>query len=289
MSLMKTDLLPIPAIQTHRKHQYRKSGEQVPPAVYGVATLAVCFLVLPMLGLFACISLQGSLAALTSPITSDALLLSFATSTLSTMIVVIFGGALAYVLARKSFKGAVFVDTLVDVPMVLPPMVTGLALLMFLGPHGPLGSVLSSHGVSLVFTTGAVVVAQVFVSLPFFVRAAKAAFESIDPKLERASLLLGASPRRTFFEVVIPTVWPPLAAGAVLAWARCLGEFGATLVFAGNFQGSTQTMPLAIFGALQDNMDVAIALSILLLVTSFLLVVSLKMLTSRYGARNVAG
>lgn len=265
-----------------------RSKELIQPVVYALAALTAVFLILPIVCLAASTSVQAAFSALANPITGDALFLSFATSTASTFFVIGFGGPLAYVLARTSFRGSMLVDTLVDIPMVLPPMVTGLSLLMLLGPHGPLGAVLGRWGISIVFTIAAVIIAQVFVALPFFVRAAKAAFEGIDPRLEQASLLLGASRRRTFFFVVVPTVWPPLAAGAVLAWARCLGEFGATLVFAGNFQGSTQTMPLAIFGALQDDLNLALTLAILLLAMSFILVLLLKMLTSLHRARDAA-
>jgi molybdate transport system permease protein len=128
------------------------------------------------------------------------------------------------------------------------------------------------------------VLAQVFISLPFFIRAARSAFESIDPKLERASLLLGASKARTFFKIDLPLVWPMLLAGVVLAWARCLGEFGATIVVAGNFEGVTQTMPLAIFGALQSDIHIAVMLSVILLVVSFTIVMVLKMLLGKKGS-----
>lgn len=253
-----------------------------------VSLVTVLFLGLPILCLVMCPTRHHLLYAIGDQLTKEALLLSIVTSTVSTLIVVFFGGVLAYVLARNAFPGRVLVDTLIDLPIVMPPMVTGLALLMLLGRNGPVGSWFGEHGIAITFTSAAVVIAQVFVALPFFVRAARAGFESINPRLEQASLLLGASPRQTFFKVVVPTVWPPLLAGAVLAWARCLGEFGATLVFAGNFQGLTQTMPLAIFSALQDNIDVAIALSIILLATSFVLVAFLKIISKKCGAVGVA-
>lgn len=253
-----------------------------------VSLSTVLFLGLPILCLVLCPTQHHLLQAIGDQVTKEALVLSVFTSTISTLIVVFFGGVLAYVLARHAFPGRVLVDTLIDLPIVMPPMVTGLALLMLLGRHGVVGSWFSEHGIAITFTSIAVIIAQVFVALPFFVRAARAGFESINPRLEQASLLLGASPRQTFFRVIVPTVWPPLLAGAILAWARCLGEFGATLVFAGNFQGMTQTMPLAIFSALQDNIDVAIALSILLLATSFVLVAFLKIVSKKCGAVGVA-
>lgn len=245
----------------------------------GTGLIAVCtalFLVAPLVGLCLWCTVQELMEATLSPVLWSALKISFVTSSISTLIVIIFGGVLAFVLARYQFCGKMIVDTLVDLPMVLPPMVTGIALLILFGRNGPVGGWLAEHGMALTFTAIAVVIAQVFVALPFFIRAARAGFESVDRRLETASLLLGASKARTFIKVTVPLVWPTLLAGAILAWARCLGEFGATIVFAGNFQGVTQTMPLAIFSALQDNLGVAIALSIMLLFTSFGLVLLLK-------------
>jgi molybdate transport system permease protein len=148
---------------------------------------------------------------------------------------------------------------------------------MVFGRKGPVGAWLGQFGIAITFTTIAVVLAQVFVALPFFVRAARAGFEAMDRRLELASLLLGASRLQTFLQVTVPITWPSLLAGIVLAWARCLGEFGATIVFAGNFQGTTQTMPLAIFSALQDDAGVAVAIALLLLGVSFVLLLCLKL------------
>jgi molybdate transport system permease protein len=249
-----------------------------------IAIVTVLFLVIPLAWLCLWPTADDLVKAALSPMLWDAMKISFITSTLSTFLVICFGGVLAFVLARYQFRGKMIVDTLVDLPMVLPPMVTGLALLMLFGRNGPIGGWLSEHGLALPFTVAAVVIAQVFVSLPFFIRAARAGFESVDRRLETASLLLGASKARTFIKITIPLVWPTLLAGAILAWARCLGEFGATIVFAGNFQGVTQTMPLAIFEALQVNLGVAIALSIVLLLVSFCLVLLLKFVIGGTGA-----
>lgn len=250
-----------------------------------VAIIAVLFLVLPLGCLVMWSSPNALFDAMLSQVLWDAMSVSLITSSVSTLLVVFFGGVLAFILARRDFRGKMVIDTLVDLPMVLPPMVMGLALLMLFGRNGPLGRWLAVYGIGVSFTTPAVIIAQVFVALPFFVRAARAGFESVDHRLETASLLLGASKARTFMKVTVPLTWPTLLAGALLAWARCLGEFGATIVFAGNFQGVTQTMPLAIFGALQDNMDVAIALSLILLLVSFALVLLLKLVTGRVDAR----
>ncbi len=246
-----------------------------------IAVVTVLFLVIPLAWLCLWPTADDLIVATLSPMLWDAMKISFITSTLSTFLVIGFGGVLAFMLARFQFRGKMIVDTLVDLPMVLPPMVTGLALLMLFGRNGPIGGWLSAHGLALPFTVAAVVLAQVFVSLPFFIRAARAGFESVDRRLETASLLLGASKARTFIQITVPLVWPTLLAGAILAWARCLGEFGATIVFAGNFQGVTQTMPLAIFEALQVNLNVAIALSIVLLLVSFCLVMLLKFVIGR--------
>lgn len=249
-----------------------------------IAIVTVLFLVIPLAWLCLWPTADDLMEAALSPMLWDAMKISFFTSTLSTFLVIGFGGVLAFILARYQFRGKMIVDTLVDLPMVLPPMVTGLALLIFFGRNGPIGGWLSAHGLALPFTLAAVVIAQVFVSLPFFIRAARAGFESVDRRLETASLLLGASKARTFIKITVPLVWPTLLAGAILAWARCLGEFGATIVFAGNFQGVTQTMPLAIFEALQANLGVAIALSIVLLFVSFCLVLLLKFVIGGSGA-----
>ncbi|HET7831374.1 MAG TPA: ABC transporter permease [Gallionella sp.] len=250
-----------------------------------VAACTLLFLVAPLAGLCLWCSIPELVEATLSPMLWAALKISFVTSSISTLIVIVFGGVLAFILARYQFRGKMIVDTLVDLPMVLPPMVTGIALLILFGRNGPVGSWLAERDMALTFTAIAVVIAQVFVALPFFVRAARAGFEGVDRRLETASLLLGASKARTFFRVTVPLVWPTLLAGAILAWARCLGEFGATIVFAGNFQGVTQTMPLAIFDALQSNLGVAIALSLILLLVSFGLVLLLKFVV---GGANVS-
>ncbi len=269
-----------------------ESWTREPPAIVSslfkggaglIAVLTVLFLVVPLVWLCLWPTADDLKEAAFSSMLWDAMKISFITSTLSTFLVICFGGVLAFMLARYQFRGKMIVDTLVDLPMVLPPMVTGLALLILFGRNGPLGNWLWNHGMALPFTVTAVVIAQVFVSLPFFIRAARAGFESVDRRLETASLLLGASKARTFIKITVPLVWPTLLAGAILAWARCLGEFGATIVFAGNFQGVTQTMPLAIFEALQANLGVAIALSIVLLFVSFCLVMLLKFVIGGAG------
>lgn len=249
-------------------------------------TLLAClsYLILPLALLLTWQSPGDFLQALQSDTTRNALSLSLYSSLLATVVVIVLGTPLAFVLARFRFAGSVVVDTLIDLPMVLPPMVGGLALLMLFGRNGPLGGLLAYWNISITFTTVAVIMAQVFVALPFYVRAARAGFEGVDLRLEAASLLLGASKLRTFFRVTIPLTWPSMLAGIVLAWARCLGEFGATVVFAGNLSGITQTMPLAIYSSMQDNISAALALATILLIVSFALVLLLKYVVAAQGA-----
>jgi molybdate transport system permease protein len=250
-------------------------------SLMALALVALIGLCAPLVSLLFWPSTDELMAATRNHLLWSALKISLITSSISTLLVMVFGGTLAFILARWHFRGKIIIDTLVDLPMVLPPMVTGLALLIFFGHNGPFGYWLNQQGIHIIFTPLAVVVAQVWVALPFFVRAARAGFEGVDTRLETMSLLLGAAKWRTFWLVTVPLMWPNILAGAILAWARCLGEFGATMVFAGNFQGATQTMPLAIFSALQDNMGLALALAIILLGVAFTLIVVLKILTQR--------
>lgn len=208
----------------------------------------------------------------------EALLLSSWTSLVSLVVVVVSGIPIAYVLARSRFPGIRFVDALIDLPIILPPSVAGIALLAAFGRRGLLGESFERFGISLAFSTIAVIIAQSFVSAPFFIRTARAGFSRIDRSIEEAAADLGATPFRVFWHITLPLSRASLIAGAVLAWARALGEFGATIMFAGNREGVTQTMPLAIyerFGA--GDLPAAIALSAILLAASvaFLLVVRL--------------
>jgi molybdate transport system permease protein len=191
------------------------------------------------------------------------------------------GTPAAYLLATREFRGRALVVTLVELPLVLPPAVAGIALLATLGPHGILGSAVSDLGIELVLATAGVVVALVFVSAPFFLRQAQAAFEAVDPALLEASRTLGVGEARTFARVAIPVARSGLAAGAALAWGRALGEFGATLLFAGSFRGVTQTAPLAIYERFATDFTGALALSAVLVAVSGAVLVSVKLLGGR--------
>lgn len=201
----------------------------------------------------------------------EALRLSAITTSISLCLILIFGTPLAYTLARKRFRGARIVDTIVDLPIVLPPAVAGIALLMAFGRRGIVGEHLADWGLRISFSTTAVVIAQVFVALPFYARSAKAGFMVVNKDIEGASKVDGASGWQTFRDVTAQLAAPSIAAGAVLAWARALGEFGATIMFAGNLEGVTRTMPLAIYSEYESgNVSTALALSSILLVISAL-------------------
>ena len=222
---------------------------------------------------------QGDvLGTLTTPFVLAAVRLSLITSLIAVAVAIVFGTPAAYVLARYRFPGARLVDTLFDLPVVLPPVVGGLALLVALGRRGPIGGPLDAAGVDVAFTTAAVVLAQVFVSVPFYVRAAKSGFESVDPRLEAVSATLGARGWRTFRRITVPLALPSLAGGAIMCWARALGEFGATMMFAGNVVGRTQTMPLAILEAMETDLNAALAISIILIAIAFTVLLTFKVL-----------
>jgi molybdate transport system permease protein len=240
--------------------------------------LAFSFFALPLAALFLDRSPGELVSSLGDPVARDALLLSLQTTLAAIAIVIAVGTPAAWLLATRSFRGRSLVETLVELPLVLPPAVAGIALLASLGPNGILGGALEEAGVDLVFQTAGVVVALTFVSAPFFIRGAQAAFAALDPTLIEASRTLGASEGRTFLRVAVPAAAPGLAAGLALAWGRALGEFGATLFFAGSFQAVTQTAPLAIYAEYSSDFSAALALSVILVVVSFALLLTIKLL-----------
>jgi molybdate transport system permease protein len=227
------------------------------------------FLLLPLLALLLRIPLAQLLANLTNPEVAQAISLSMITTALTVLLTLLLGTPVAYLLARRRFRGHTALDTLIDLPMVLPPSVAGIALLVAFGRRGLLGQYLGVAGIELAFTSTAVVLAQLFVAAPFYIKAAAAGFAGIDRELELAAALDGASPRQVFRYVTAPLAWTSLFGGAVMTWARALGEFGATIIFAGNFVGRTQTMPLAIYQGFEQELSVALTLSIILLAVSF--------------------
>lgn len=223
--------------------------------------------------------------ALQQPEALQALQLSLVTTTISTLLGVVFGLPVAYILARLRFPGRAFLETLVTMPTVLPPVVAGVALLITFGRFGLLGRYLSPLGITLPFTTVAVVMAQMFVSSPFFINSAKAGLEQLDRRYEMAASTLRASPLYTFRRVTLPLIRPALLAGAGLAWARALGELGATITFAGNFPGTTETTPIAVYIAAESDLDAAVALAVVLLAISFGVLLALRIGRSRIQER----
>jgi molybdate transport system permease protein len=220
----------------------------------------------------------GALDYWADPMVRQALQLSLVTSTVASGLALLAGTPLAYALARWEFRGRAALDILIDLTLVLPPAVAGVALLIAFGRRGLLGPALAQLDLSLPFTTAAVVLAQVFVAAPFFVRAARIGFDAIDPQLEEAATTEGASPWQLFRHVMLPLAGRSVLSGLVMCWTRALGEFGATILFAGNLPGRTQTMPLAIYLGFERDVGVALALSVLLLLVSTLLLTALRRL-----------
>jgi molybdate transport system permease protein len=245
-------------------------------AVAVLAVLLLALIALPLVALLIRVPPGELLARLGQPFIRDALRLSVLTTVAATVLVVLLGTPLAYLLATRRLPGQRAIEILVMLPMVLPPTVAGLALLMAFGRAGLAGRVLSLFGVSLPFTTLGVIVAETFMAAPFYVLAARAGFLSVDHRLIEAARTARASESYAFRRVLLPLALPGLGAGAAMAAARAMGEFGATITFAGNLSGVTQTMPLAVYIALQSDLEAAIALSVLLLALSVALLVALR-------------
>jgi len=240
------------------------------PSVLVLAGLFAIFLGLPIITLIARAILDGSLVQIagTSPVLA-ALALSLTTTAVSVVLTVAIGLPLALVLARRTFRGKWFVEALVDIPIVLPPAVAGLALLLVFGRRGLLSAPLQVAGLDIAFTTIAVILAQTFVSAPFFVRAARAGIAGVDRDLEDAARVDGANERQVFRTMTVPLAGATLAAGLVMSWARALGEFGATIMFAGNVEGRTQTLPLVVYSEFQaGDLDASIAAAAILVLAA---------------------
>ncbi|MGW5334548.1 molybdate ABC transporter permease subunit [Streptomyces bauhiniae] len=258
-----------PRIRTARR------GVPVPLLVPGL--LAMAFLLVPLLALLVRAPWRSLPSQLTSTEVWQALQLSLISATAATAVALVLGVPLAWLLARTEFPGRGLVRALVTLPLVLPPVVGGVALLLALGRNGIVGKSLDAwFGITLPFTTAGVVVAEAFVAMPFLVISVEGTLRAADPRYEEAATTLGASRFTAFRRVTLPLIAPGIAAGAVLAWARALGEFGATITFAGNFPGRTQTMPLAVYLALQNDPEAAIALSLVLLAVSIAVLAGLR-------------
>jgi molybdate transport system permease protein len=246
-----------------------REGSGIPAPLLLPAALGTAFLVLPVVGLLVRTPWTELGPLLTAPGVGEALRLSVFSATVATLLSLLMGVPLAWVLARSRIRGRAVLRALVTVPLVLPPVVGGVALFLVLGRQGIVGSWLyEQFDITIPFTTTAVVIAETFVAMPFLVISVEGALRAADARFEDAAATLGADRWTTFRRVTVPLVAPGIAAGAVLCWARALGEFGATITFAGNFPGTTQTMPLAVYLALQRDPEAAIALSLVLLVVS---------------------
>jgi molybdate transport system permease protein len=242
-----------------------------------LAAVGAAFFILPLLGLLLRAPWGDAGRSLTAPETLEALRLSLVASLSATGIALVLGVPLAWVYARAEFPGRAVLRALTTLPMVLPPVVGGIALLLAFGRRGLLGSWLdSTFGITLPFTTAGVVMAETFVAMPFLILTVEAGLRSMDRRYEEAARTLGASRWRVFTQVTVPLIGPSLFAGAVLCWARALGEFGATITFAGNFPGITQTMPLAVYLLLGTNLEASIILSLVLLLISLLVLIGLR-------------
>jgi molybdate transport system permease protein len=241
-----------------------------------LALVTIAFLAFPVAAIFVHTSPAHLLDQLSNPVVRDAFEVSLKTSFVAQLLIVVFGTPTAYLLATSRFPGHALAMTLVELPLVLPPAVAGVGLLVAFGRAGLLGSSLDVLGISLPFTQSAVTIAVAFVASPLYIRAAIAAFESADPNLAAASRTLGATAVRTFFRIVLPVARGGLAAGLALSFARGLGEFGATIMFAGSLQHVTQTLPLAIYAEFDRNFDATLAMSGVLVLISIVLLLGLR-------------
>ena len=253
--------------------------------VVALAALGLAFLALPVVALLLRAVESGALmGALAGRAVLDALALSLSSTLVSLVIVVVVGTPLAFVLGRTTFRGKALAEALVDLPIVLPPSVAGLALLFAFGRNGLAGGALELAGITLPFTTLAVIVAQVFVASPFYVRATRAGFRGVEPEVEEAARVDGASENTVFGRITLPLAAPAVGAGLVLAWARALGEFGATILFAGNIEGRTQTLPLLVYSEFQESVDAAIAAATILVLAALGVLVAVRLMRWPSGA-----
>ncbi|MBC7374468.1 MAG: molybdate ABC transporter permease subunit [Frankiales bacterium] len=270
--------MPPPAsTRSESRRSSRGRGTGLPPALYAPAALALAFLLLPLVALLVRAPWSTLPEQLSRPEVGQALRLSLVSASSATLLCLVLGVPLAWVLARAQFPGRRVVRALVTVPLVLPPVVGGVALLLLLGRRGLIGRYLDQwFGLTIPFTTSAVVIAEAFVAMPFLVIAVEGALRGADRRFEDAAATLGASRAMIFRRVTLPLIAPGVAAGSVLCFARALGEFGATITFAGSLPGVTQTMPITVYLALQTDPEAAVVLSLVLLSVSVLVLVSLR-------------
>lgn len=269
--------------RTRTRRSRRSAAALALQIAAGAALLA--FLAIPVVVLLVRAAAPGVIGTFLAPAALDALRLSLLTTGIAMGAVVLLGTPLAYLLARRSFPGKRWIDALVDLPVLLPPVVAGFALLLVFGRRGLIGGPLSDAGIELAFTTVAVVLAQIFVASPFYVRAMKVGFGAVPREFEAAALIDGADRWGAFWRVTWPLALPAFTEGLVLAWARALGEFGATIVFAGSLQGRTRTLPLAIYAALERDLNTAIAMAGVLTVVALILFVVVRGITAPDAAR----
>ena len=254
-------------------------------AISGLAVVALsllaAFISLPMISLILWTVSENAWYAIAAPEAREALFLSVRTTATSMLVIITVGTPAAYVLARTEFRGKRALDSLIDIPAVLPPSAAGIALLLTFGRLGLVGQYLDVLGITVSFTTAAVVIAEVFVAAHFYVRQAAVGFARVRRDVEEAAMVDGAGRFSVFFRVTVPLALPAIVAGAVMAWARALGEFGGTIIFAGSFPGVTQTIPLAIFAARESNFDAAVALSVMVLAFAFTVILVARFLLGR--------
>jgi molybdate transport system permease protein len=236
------------------------------------------FIALPLVSLLVWTVSENAWGAMASPVALQALALSAKTTAATMVVLILLGTPAAYLLARHDFPGSRALNALIELPIVLPPSAAGIALLLAFGRFGLVGEPLSALGVTVSFTTVAVVMAELFVAAPFYVRQAATGFAEVERSVEEAALVDGADRPAAFFRVTVPLAFPALVAGAITAWARALGEFGATIVFAGSLAGVTQTVPLAIYAVFQSDLDAAVALSVLVLGFAFAVIFTVRYL-----------
>ena len=272
------DAAGTPAAVARARASNRRASAWGERSLAALAALFALFLGLPIVVLVVRAVLDGSLiTAIASPVVLGALSLSLVTTAISLAITVTFGLPLAFVMARRQFRGKGWLEAIIDLPIVLPPSVAGLALLLVFGRRGLLAEPFDILGIAVPFTTIAVILAQTFVSAPFFIRPARAGIAGVDRDLEDAARVDGASERQLFRSVTVPLASAALAAGLVMTWARSLGEFGATIMFAGNIQGRTQTLPLVVYGEFQGgDLDASIAAAAILVIAAFGVLVAVR-------------